>query len=93
MAKLIGTLASAVSLFASPAFAQEDIIARIERACEADIRRFCTGVERGEGAVLNCLAENYGQLSNACQQALDGDDDETLYDDATRDGVEERESR
>lgn len=94
MVKFIAILAAGLTLFASPAFAQEDRTAVLEEACKADIQRFCPGIKRGEGAVLYCIAEHYGQLSNACRQALDGSgDDATLYDDAPPDGVKEREGR
>jgi hypothetical protein len=40
------------------------------RACEADIKTLCAGVERGGGRIMLCLREHRDQLSESCKAAL-----------------------
>lgn len=63
-----------LSLFAVPAFAQDDDDAVVMQACQSNIQQFCAG-QSGD-ALFDCLDENYDQLSDACKQAFDTDDDD-----------------
>lgn len=38
----------------------------LDQHCGADIMRHCRGLNLGNGAISNCLAENAGRLSQAC---------------------------
>jgi exonuclease VII small subunit len=40
------------------------------KACEADIKTYCAGVERGEGRIGKCLKENQEKLSKQCKTQL-----------------------
>jgi len=40
------------------------------RACQEDVKRLCSDVERGGGAVIACLRERESDLSQACREAL-----------------------
>jgi hypothetical protein len=39
-------------------------------ACTADFDQVCTGVQPGEGRLMACVKEHFGQLSASCQNAL-----------------------
>lgn len=39
-----------------------------ENPCAGDIAKFCKGVTPGRGAVLACLEEHEGELSEACKK-------------------------
>lgn len=66
-----GTLALAVSLLAAPALAQGTGTGPVARACEADIKTYCAGLEHGQGEVRACLEENKDKVSDACKEALE----------------------
>ncbi|MFP4539018.1 MAG: cysteine rich repeat-containing protein [Dichotomicrobium sp.] len=74
-------------MFALPAAAQDVLTERLERACEVDIQRFCAGLERGGGAILNCIAENYLRLSDTCRQAFDAAEGDAAEGDAGDDDL------
>ncbi len=38
--------------------------------CSADLKKYCAGVEAGEGRLLECLQKNDSQVSNRCKQAF-----------------------
>jgi hypothetical protein len=40
------------------------------QACQADYQKFCSGVPRGGGHILECLNSHKGELTTACQEAL-----------------------
>jgi len=40
------------------------------QSCRADVRQFCSGVERGGGRIVNCLNDHKNELSDACYGAL-----------------------
>jgi hypothetical protein len=42
----------------------------VRQACTADFAKVCAGVEPGEGRVMACVREHFGQLSASCQNAL-----------------------
>jgi len=37
--------------------------------CSADLKKYCAGVQAGEGRLLECLQKNDAQVSNRCKQA------------------------
>lgn len=55
----------------------DDMAARIKEdmqhfrtACAADVKQFCPDIQPGGGNVLQCLEENYKEVSENCYQAL-----------------------
>jgi hypothetical protein len=60
-------------------YALYDAAAQLERAvaaisyavneCSADLKKYCAGVEAGEGRLLECLQKNDAQVSKRCKQA------------------------
>ena len=61
-------------------FALYDAAVRLERAvaalsyaaneCEDDLDKYCSGVEMGEGRLLECIDKNDAKVSSRCKQAL-----------------------
>ena len=41
------------------------------KACKADVEKFCGGMERGDGRIMQCLHENRDQLSEGCAKQLE----------------------
>lgn len=39
-------------------------------ACEGDVRKLCRRIQPGGGTVLQCLEENYQEVSEGCYQVL-----------------------
>ncbi len=39
-------------------------------ACKGDYQKFCSGVPRGGGRILDCLNSHKGELTTACQEAV-----------------------
>jgi hypothetical protein len=62
-----GGLCLALLWFAPPAAANERAAMR---ACRADARQLCAGVQPGGGRVAICLRKNETQLSAGCQAQL-----------------------
>jgi hypothetical protein len=56
--------------FSAPVLAQSAQGA-VRDACKADAERLCISVQRGEGRVQKCLADNKSQLSEQCRRAVD----------------------
>lgn len=44
---------------------------RVKNACEADIQKFCAGIEHGQGRVFQCLKQNEAGLDTKCKAAMD----------------------
>lgn len=40
------------------------------QACAADFKQVCAGVQPGDGRIMACVKEHFGQLSEGCQNAL-----------------------
>jgi hypothetical protein len=57
------------TLLALPSLAQ-DARSQAREACEADYRRFCTGIMPGGGRVRKCLDEHAAALSPRCKQII-----------------------
>jgi hypothetical protein len=60
-------LASMCFLGLQSAHAQD--MAAIRAACTADAKKFCAGVQQGEGRVVACLKEHKDELSDRCKKA------------------------
>jgi hypothetical protein len=62
------------ALAASAASAQgqvpNDPFAGMRQACRPDVRRFCAGVQPGEGRLIICLRQNYSSISPECREAM-----------------------
>jgi hypothetical protein len=42
----------------------------VRQDCGADFAKVCAGVQPGEGRIMACVREHFGQLSAPCQNAL-----------------------
>jgi hypothetical protein len=42
----------------------------VHQICAADFMKVCAGVQPGEGRIMACVREHFGQLSGPCQNAL-----------------------
>ncbi|MBT8075564.1 MAG: cysteine rich repeat-containing protein [Gammaproteobacteria bacterium] len=47
-----------------------DELVYIAASCEMDIDEFCSGIEAGDGAILNCLTAKRESISEQCSTAL-----------------------
>ena len=65
----VGTLGLVAFLLLAPAgaIAQQNVA---HRACAEDLNKICAGVQPGDGRILACVREHFGQLSEPCQNAL-----------------------
>ena len=64
-------LAATVGLFAAlSANAQESLLENLVRACESDIRNYCSQVTPGNGRMLHCMAAHEDKISGQCQYAF-----------------------
>jgi hypothetical protein len=57
--------------FGSAAWAANEGGESIPAACSPDVQKFCASASNDE-AKVECLAQNEGQLSQACRAAIDG---------------------
>ncbi|MDQ0503811.1 cysteine rich repeat-containing protein [Xanthobacter agilis] len=55
-------------LLAAPSFAQS--LADLQKACGADVKTLCAGVQPGGGRIKQCLMEKSEQISPACKSAM-----------------------
>jgi hypothetical protein len=63
-ASIIGTI---LLLLGTAAMAQQRAAAR---ACAADIKTLCAGVQPGEGRIRACIKGHFSELSTPCQAVL-----------------------
>jgi hypothetical protein len=63
IAVALGMFFALLAIFHLPAFAQG-------RACADDVAKFCKGIGRGQGEVMQCLKEHQSELSSQCQARL-----------------------
>ncbi len=56
----LGLLLAASSLYANA----------VHDACEADVKTYCDGVQRGKGRIKECLDTNQERLSETCKTAM-----------------------
>ena len=70
MSKLSIAVLACILGLSTAAFAQNQRGAMRE-ACKADFEKYCAGVERGGGRIMECLNKQHDQLSDACKTALD----------------------
>jgi hypothetical protein len=45
-------------------------IVYVATECKADIEKFCSDVQAGEGRILSCLEANQAEVSDGCKQAV-----------------------
>jgi hypothetical protein len=67
MRKYVLTIATALLLSTSGAMAQQRAVVK---ACAADIKTQCTGVQPGEGRIKACVQSHFADLSEPCQAVL-----------------------
>jgi hypothetical protein len=66
-AALLGIALANVAAAQTPSSAQANAI---RQSCRADYQSYCASVPTGGSAALQCLQQNAGRLSPACQQAV-----------------------
>jgi hypothetical protein len=67
MVNRILMIAGVVLISASSAMAQQKAVAK---ACAADIKTLCAGVQPGEGRIRACVNDHFKDLSEPCQAVL-----------------------
>jgi glutamine cyclotransferase len=65
-------LLTAGSALAQVTPAQKDRARAVAKACRADARQFCQGIQPVGGRLLACLQAQEAALSAACRNALKG---------------------
>lgn len=65
---LAALVTGAALLTAAPAFAQS--LADLQKACGADVKTLCGGIQPGGGRIKQCLMEKSDQVSPACKSAI-----------------------
>ncbi len=58
------SLLLSVSVFAQNAESSKD------HPCAADVKKFCSGVEKGQGRIAKCLKEHEKEISPACTEKM-----------------------
>ena len=43
---------------------------KVARACKADIKQYCKGIEYGGGRIASCLKTNEAAISDGCRTAM-----------------------
>jgi len=66
----IASLAAVVSLTATPASAEDDLVATVRNGCKQELTDFCSKVTPGKQRVLACLYAHEDKLSGRCEYAL-----------------------
>jgi len=61
---------AAALLPAAGAHAEDSLMEYVTKACEADIKQYCSQVTPGEGRLLHCAAAHEDKLSGQCSYAL-----------------------
>ncbi|RAH98957.1 hypothetical protein DLJ53_25340 [Acuticoccus sediminis] len=54
---------------AKPQLSRDQQVA-ILKACKDDYKRYCTGVEPGDGRIARCMAEHRESLSDQCRTTV-----------------------
>lgn len=67
MLKIVLAAGIALLLSSSAVQAQQG---GLVKACGADVKAQCAGVERGGGRIVACLKEHAGTVSDTCKQAM-----------------------
>jgi hypothetical protein len=49
---------------------RREMVRHVVKACRADIRSLCAGVQRGGGRIAQCLRANSDKLSQPCSASL-----------------------
>jgi len=47
-----------------------EIVRYAKQECRADIQKFCSGIEMGEGRIYSCLKSNSKDLTNDCSEVI-----------------------
>ena len=63
-----GLLTSGAGQAATISYA--DAMTVLARDCGADVKKFCKGLNLGNGAIRNCLVENQAKVSPVCTASL-----------------------
>jgi len=63
-------LAASALLLSLHAQAQDTLLEHLVKACESDLKQYCSQVTPGEGRLLHCVAAHEDKLSGQCDYAL-----------------------
>lgn len=71
--RFLGPLAAGVFLLTGSVLLAQNPAApqSVKNACEADIQKFCVGIQHGRGRVYRCLKKNEASLEASCKAQLD----------------------
>ena len=64
---VVSAVAAGAALASSVAVAQQRDALKV---CEADVKKYCANVQRGEGRIAKCLHEHQDQVSPDCKAKL-----------------------
>lgn len=71
MKKKIALMILAAGIFfGSHLMAQDSLVEHLVKACETDIRSYCSQVTPGEGRMLHCMAAHEDKISGQCEYAF-----------------------
>jgi hypothetical protein len=70
MKKNVIVVVAVLLVSAAGAWAQDDVIDGVMKACEPEINAYCSQVTLGEGRLLACFYAHEDKLSGRCQYAL-----------------------
>jgi hypothetical protein len=61
---------AALTLLATSTIAQGTRNSEVAKACEADVKALCPGVQPGQGRIAQCLRKNQDKVSDGCKAQL-----------------------
>lgn len=71
MRKKITLLTCAIGLLiGANSMAQDSLVEHLVKACETDIKSYCSQVTPGNGRMLHCMAAHEDKISGRCQYAF-----------------------
>ena len=71
MRKKIALLTCAIGLLiGANSMAQDSLVEHLVKACETDIKSYCSQVTPGNGRMLHCMAAHEDKISGRCQYAF-----------------------
>ena len=63
-------VAASVMAFAQNAMALDKVVERVTKACEMEIKNYCSQVKMGQGRMLSCFYAHEDKLTVKCINAL-----------------------
>jgi len=66
----VSAFSMALALCAANAASQPALNPDVVKACEADVKTLCPGIQPGEGRIAECLRKNRDKVSDGCKAQL-----------------------